>query len=280
MAGVFLDTEMTFRAPVPDDILQTGIIGRQTSFYDPYDARSRETNQPLDNNELLRYILKNTDIDVLLRTLGNAFFPRSIDVLTTRTEIIAPNRSPKGYILINPNTTVSGVVTTVTVFPAGTVFPVGVTNSAAINVSGHGGAAFILNVTEASAGLGSVDLQTQDPISGNWATAQADIFNFGPGPIAVGTYYANAGIVGIDQNARLVVTVGGDTMTGSIAAMLKPALAGTISGPTIFLGGPDVNTTIGYPLLAGQKETIYLKENTPLFGIAVATTNLRLFELQ
>jgi hypothetical protein len=280
MAGVFLNTEMTFRAPVPLDIEATGIIGRQTTFYEPYESRSRETSQLLTNNELLSYILKNTDIDVLLRTLGNAFFPRSVNVLATVTEVIAPNRSPKGYILINPNTTVSGVVTDVTVFPVGTLFPVGVTNSAPINVSAHGGAAFFLDVTEATAGPSSVDLQTQDPLTGNWTTAQADIFSFGPGAIPVGTYYANVGGIGIDENARLVVNIGGDSMTGSISATLKPALAGTIAGPTVFLGGPDVNTTVGYPLLAGQKETIYLRENTPLFGIAVATTNIRVFELQ
>ena len=268
---------MTFRAPVPDDIAQTGVVGRQTAWYDPYDARSRETNDSLNNNELLRYILKNTDIDVLLRTLGNAFFPRAVTVGTTPTEIIAPNRSPRGYILINPNTTVSGVVSTVTVFAAGTVFPIGVTNSAAINVSGHGGATFVLNITEATAGPMTVDLQTQDPISGNWATVQSNIFG---GAVAIGTYAAPVGSIGIDQFARLVVTVAGDTFTGSIAAMLKPQLSGTVAGPTVFLGGPDVNTTVGFPLLGGQKETIYLKENTPIFGIAVAATDVRIFELQ
>ena len=277
MGGIYLDTEMTFRAPVPDDILQTGIIGRTTAFYDPYDARSRESNKLLDNNELLRYILKNSDIDVLLRTIGNAFFPRSITVGTAPTEIIAPNRSPRGYILINPNTTVSGVVTDVTVFAAGTVFAVAATPSASINVSGHGGATFIMNVTEASAGPVTVDLQSQDPISGNWVTVQSDIFS---GASAVGTYHAPVGSIGIDENARLLVTVAGDTMSASIAAILKPQLAGTVSGPTVFLGSQDVNTTVGFPLLGGQKEVFYLRENTPLFGVAVASTDVRLFELQ
>ena len=274
---MWLNTEMTFRAPVPDDILQTGIIGRQTAYYDPYDARNRETDKLLDNNEILRYLLRNSDIDISLRTIGNAFFPRSITIGTGPTEIIAPNRSPRGYILINPNTTVSGVVTDVTVFPAGTVFPVGVTNSAAVNVSGHGGATFILDITEATAGPMSVDLQTQDPISGNWATAQSDIFG---GVVAIGTYYAPVGSIGIDQFARLVVTVAGDTFTGSIAAMLKPQLSGTIAGPTVFLGSADVNTTIGYPLLGGQIERFQLRENTPLFGVATGATDVRLFELQ
>lgn len=278
MAGRYLDSEIAFRGPIPEDIGATGIVGRTTSYYDPYDARDRESNRQLDNNQLLRYILKNTDIEILLRTLGNAFFPRQITVGTSPTLLVRPNRYPRGYIFVNPNTTVSGVVTDVVVFAAGTVFPVGVTNSASINVSGHGGAAFIFNVTEVSAGATTVNLQTQDPISGLWATAQTDIFA-GAGTV-VGTFYANVGEIGIDENARLVVTVAGDTLTGSIAAILKPSLAGTISGPTVFMGNENVTLTLGFPLLAGQRETLYLKENTPLYGVAVAATDLRLFELQ
>lgn len=280
MAGKLLDTQISFSGKIPDDLALTGVRGRVTTYYDPLDARNRESNQLLDNNELLKYILRNSDIDILLKTVGNAFFPRVVTIGTVATQIIAPNRSPRGYILINPNTTVSGVVTNVTVAAAGTVFPVGTTNSASFNVAGHGGASFIIDVTEGSAGPVSVNLQTQDPISGNWATAQSDIFGFGAGAVAIGTYYANVGSIGIDSVARLQTVVAGDSMTASIAAMLKPALAGTIAGPTVFLGDENVNTTIGFPLLSGQKETWYLRENTPIFGIATASTNINVFELQ
>lgn len=276
----WLDTEIAFRGTIPKDIDATGITGKTTVFYDPLVARERETGEPLDNNALLKYILKNTDIDILLKTIGNAFFPRSIAIGTTPSIIIEPNRSPRGYILLNANISVSGIVSTVTVFAAGTVWAVGATNSVSINVSGHGGAAFFMNVTEASAGNGSVDLQTQDPLSGNWITVQSDIFSFGPGPIAVGTYYANVGGLGIDQAARLVVNIAGDTATGSISATLKPALAGNVSGGAVFIGGPDVNTTIGFPILSGQREVLYMKENTAIYGVAVAATTLNLFELQ
>jgi hypothetical protein len=278
--GKILDTEIAFRGDVPDDIKLTGVRGRTTVYQDPLDMRSRETLNMLDNNELLRYLLKNSDIDILLRTLGNGFFPRSITITTTPTEIIRANRVPRGYILLNANQSVSGVVTTVTVFPAGNVFPVAVTPSAAINVSAFGGAVYMLNVTEATAGLTNVALQSQDPISGNWVTVQNDIFGFGVGPAAVGTYHANVGAQGTDSQARLLVTVTGDTMTGSISAQLKPALAATFAGSAIFLGNEDVNTTIGYPLLSGGKEVLYMKENTPLFAIAVASTTLNIFELQ
>ena len=279
MAGKFLDTEIAFKGTIPDDISAVGIRGRTTQFYDPLTARDRESGEPLDNNGLLKYLLKNSDIDISLRTIGNSFFPRSVSIGTVASLIIAPNRNPKGYILLNANISISGIVSSVTVFAAATVFPVGVTNSVSINVSGHGTSAFFLNVTEASAGAGSVDLQSQDPLSGNWVTVQSDIFNNAAG-FVVGTYYANVGPIGVDQNARLQVTVAGDTFTGSMSAILKPALAGNVSGGAVFIGGPDVNTTIGYPVLSGQRETFFLKENTSLYGIAVAATTLNLFELQ
>lgn len=278
MGGRWLDTDMVVSGPIPADIRQTGIEGEEIALYNPFRAVDRRTLQDLDNNGALIRLLRNSDIDILLRTIGNAFFPRRITIGTTPTEIITPNRYPKGYILINPNTTVSGVVTTSTVF-ASQVFPVGTTDSALINVSGHGTAAFFLDVTEATAQL-TIDLQTQDPVSGNWAAGQRDIFGFGGGPAAIGTYYANCGPIGVDQNARLSVVVAGDTMTASIGAVLKPALAGTIAGPTVFLGNENVTTTLGFPLLSGQKEVFYLKENTPLYGVAVAGVDVNLFELQ
>lgn len=280
MAGLFLDTQIYSKVPIPKDIAATGIEGEQINLYDPTRAIDRRNGQDLDNNGALVRILRNSDIDISLRTIGNAFFPRVITVGTTPTLLIAPNRSPRGYRLINPNSSSSGVVTAVTISPIGTVFPVAVTNTTPLDVSAHGGAAFFMDVTEASGGPVSVNLQTQDPVSGNWATAQGDIFQFGPGVAAIGTYYANAGIIGIDQDARLQVDVAGDSLTASLGAILKPGVAGTISGPTIFLGGPDVNTTIGMPILSGGQETFYLKENTAIYAVAVADAVINIFELQ
>lgn len=280
MSGKWLDTQLYASTKIPSDIEKTGIEGEQLGLYDPYRAIDRRNLKDLDNNSALIRILRNTDIDIMLRTIGNAFFPRVITVGTTPTLLIAPNRSPRGYALINPNSSASGVVTNVTISPAGTVFPVAVTNTAAIDVSGHGGAAFFMEITEASAGPVQVDLQTQDPVTANWATAQSDIFQFGPGAAPIGNYYANVGAIGIDEQARLVVNVAGDSLTASLGAILKPGVAGTISGPTIFIGGPDVNTTIGFPLLSGSRETFYLKENTAIFAVAVAATNINIFELQ
>lgn len=279
MSGKWLDTELSVNRPIPKDIAATGVEGVETLLYNPLESYDRRTGKPLDNNDTLKRILRNTDIDILLRTIGNAFFPRVVTVGIVPTLLIAPNRTPRGYIAINPNSASSGVIGAVTVFPASTVFAVGTTNSASLNVSGNDSAAFFLDVTEDTASL-TVNLQTLDPVSGNWATAQSDIFATGGGSPGVGTYYANVGGIGIDQFARIQVVVGGDTMTGSIGMITKSSGGGISAGATVFLGGPDVNTTIGFPLLSGQKETFYLKENTAIYAIAAAPTNINVFELQ
>lgn len=278
---MWLDTQVQSVVPIPLDIDKTGVIGEQTNLYDPLRAIDRRSNKDLDNNDALIRILKNTDIDIALRTIGNAFFPRVITLSTVPSVIIAPNRFPRGYILINANTSASGITTTLTMFAAATVLPVATTNTAAVNVSGYETARFLLNVTEPSSGvLTSFNLETQDPISGNWAIAQADIFQFGGGGVAVGTYYANVGGIGVDDQMRISAVVDGDSMTCSLACILKPAISATIAGATAFIGGPDVNTTIGFPILSGTRETFYLKENTAIYGVATGALTLNVFELQ
>lgn len=278
---MWLDTQIQTSTAIPSDIDKTGVVGEQTLLYDPIRAIDRRSLKDLDNNDALIRILKNTDIDIALRTIGNAFFPRVITLGTAPTLIIAPNRSPRGYILINANTSASGITTTLTMFAAATVLPVATTNTAAVNVSGYETARFILNVTEPSSGAAtSFNLETQDPISGNWAVAQSDIFQFGGGGAANGTYYANVGGIGIDDQMRIAAVVDGDSMTCSLACILKPAISATIAGATAFIGGPDVNTTIGFPILSGTRETFYLKENTAIYGVATGALTLNLFELQ
>lgn len=267
---------------IPRDIELEGIRGRLLHLYDDLDSRSKEDHHALTNNELLRHILKNTDIDILLRTLGNAFTPRSVDVLTTRTELIRANRYPRGYILLNPAPSLtSGVTSSITVFPSALRVP-GTYLSANITTSNFLSARAFLDVTVQAAGATLlVDLQTRDPDTLNFATAQADIF---AGSAAVGTYYANLGQTGVDLIARFRAVVGVNNLTFSMSVILKEGVPveGTVPSSTIFLGPRDLNTATGYPLLPGQKETFFLKENTPLFGIVTAPgpVTIRVFELQ
>lgn len=281
MAGTWLDTQILSSTPIPSDIEKTGVVGEQTLLFDPLRAIDRKSLKDLDSNAALIRILKNSDIDISLRTIGNAFFPRVITLGTSPSLLIAPNRSPRGYIIINANTSASGITTTLTMFAAATVLPVATTPTAAVSVGGYETARFLLDVTEPSAGvLTSFNLETQDPISGNWAIAQADIFQFSGGGAAVGTYYANVGGIGIDDQMRISAVVDGDSMTCSLACILKPAISATIAGATAFIGGPDVNTTIGFPILSGTRETFYLKENTAIYGVATGALTLNVFELQ
>ena len=281
MSGTWLDTQLLSTTPIPSDIEKTGVVGEQTLLFDPLRAIDRKSLKDLDSNAALIRILKNTDIDISLRTIGNAFFPRVITLSTTPSVIIAPNRSPRGYILINANSSATGITTTVTMFTAATVLPVATTNTAAVNVGGYETARFFLSVTEPSSGAAtSFNLETQDPISGDWAIAQADIFQFAGGGAAVGTYYANVGGIGVDDQMRISAVIDGDSMTCSLACILKPAISATIAGATAFIGGPDVNTTIGFPILSGTRETFYLKENTAIYGVATGALTLNVFELQ
>ena len=60
----------------------------------------------------------------------------------------------------------------------------------------------------------------------------------------------------------------------------KEAYGATVAPPGIFLGNANVTTNLGYPLLGGQEKRFLLMDNTPLYGIALAATPIRVFQLQ
>jgi hypothetical protein len=155
----------------------------------------------------------------------------------------------------------------------------GVYTSAAINVQAFRTARFFLDVTVPAATSLAVDVQTQDPQTGKWATAQSNIF--GAAANAVLTSYADIGEVGCDDFIRVVVTtVGAGNSNWSVSMVTKEAYGSTLSPPAIFLGNANVVAGFGYPLLGGTKEKWLLMDNTPLFGVALAATPIRVFQLQ
>lgn len=228
---------------------------------------------------LLRNISNDQDIAILLQTLGLNFqgfnFALTAGVIT---QIIQPAKFPRGYIIINP-AEISGFSSTVTFLASAARAP-GTYTSTAFNVSGIDRVAIWLDVTaNALPHTLTVNAQTQDPLTGNWATSQPDIFT---GSNAVGTYYALVGQLGVDRNIRLqaVVGAGAGTATFSLSGLLKGGTA-TPTGSTIYLGAANVNTTIGYPLLPGQRETWYLRDSVPLFCISpTEPVVLKVFQLQ
>lgn len=53
------------------------------------------------------------------------------------------------------------------------------------------------------------------------------------------------------------------------------------AGHHIFIGGPEVTTASGYPLIAGVEKSFYLRENVSLYAIAeTADVSVRLLQLQ
>jgi hypothetical protein len=206
------------------------------------------------------------DIDISLKTLGLNFQGYVFNLIAGQTaQIILPAKLPRGYIIINPGE-ISGFSSTVTFFPSA-ARAAGTFISTAFNVSGIDTVRAFLDVTaNALPHTLVIDAQTQDPLTGNWATSQVDIFG---GSAAIGTYYASLGALGVDRNIRLFATVGAGagTVTFSVSGLLKGGIV-TPSGSTVYIGNANVNTTIGYPMLPGSKEYFYLLDDVPLYAIS------------
>jgi hypothetical protein len=227
----------------------------------------------------LARIDENLDILTRLNLIERGFTNRSVLVTTAPTQIV-DGQFLRGYVFLNPSQT-AGLTSTGTMF-ASAARPALAYTSVEIGVANYRNGLFWLDITNQGAGATlQVDLQTQDPLTLNWATAQTDIFG---GSAAVGTYYQNVGNVGVDVNMRLVATVAVNPITFSISYGLKDGLAGSSSGltRTIYLGGPDVTAGQGYPLLEGATLTRWFRPNTTLFAVSqvAAGVSLNVFESQ
>ncbi len=260
--------------PVLQRARETGIAVRQGNINVEHAAAGISDDKIL---ALVDAIKKNTDIELSLKVLKVGFIGRVIPLIVgIPAQIIPTSKWPRGYIIINPGET-TGFSVTITPFTSLLRIP-GTYTSASFNVSGVNTARFFLNVTVQAAGATLIiNAQTQDPTSGNWATSQSDIFS---GAAAVGTYYASMGPLGVDRNLRLQAIVGVNNETFSIGGILK---GGTLTpvGTTVYIGGPDVNTTIGYPLLPTQREYFYLGDNVSLYAISPTEPMiLKVFQLQ
>lgn len=226
---------------------------------------------------LVTKILHNSDIEISLKVLKLGFVCRVIQLTAgIPAEIISRSKWPRGYIVINP-AEVAGFTNTITPFPSLLRVPA-TYNSSAFNVSGVDTARFFLDVTVQAAGATlTVAAQTQDPLTLNWATSQADIFG---GSAAVETYYASIGPLGVDRQLRLQAVVGVNNETFSISGLLK---GGAISptGSTVYIGDQNVTTLVGYPILPGQREYFWLGDDVSLYAISpTEPMTLKVFQLQ
>jgi len=271
--GQILDLRSADR-PTPKDLSSPVSEFLDIVRFDNYAAMFRNSSEDMSTHDLMKVLVKIQQQRFNLETLGNAFTPFSVTVGTTPTRILAPNKTPRGYLFLNPSQTVNGITTDSTMF-ASASRGAGTVTSLEVNVQAFRTSRFFLNITVAPTTL-QVNLQTRDPLSLNWATAQTDIFS---GAVGVGTYYVDTGEIGTDGFVRLQ-TVSTGTGTWSIAMTSKEAYGGTVSPPGIFLGNANVTTAIGYPILGGQEKRFLLMDNTPLYGVALVATPLSIFQLQ
>jgi hypothetical protein len=185
----------------------------------------------------------------------------------------------RGYLLLNPAGVV-GLTAQGTVFSSTSL--VGATSlaSGTLGVANYKTGRFTVNVT-AFGGAGPVtfDLQTLHPVDGTtWITSQT-IFSL----TATGTAYVNVGELGIDVDARILVTVpAATTITFDMGFILKDGLEGTSAGATqtIFLGGAGVSAVSGFPLLAGKEKPFYFEENVAMYAVTSGPSlDMNIFEL-
>jgi hypothetical protein len=199
--------------------------------------------------------------------------------VTSSPQLIISAQEDRGYLLLNP-TGVVGLTAQGTVFSSTTLVGATTLLSGGLGVANYNTGRFFLKVT-AMAGVGPVtfDLQTLDPVDGTTYITSQTIFSVA----AVGNTYASVGQLGIDVDAKILVTVPvGTTITFTLGFVLKDGLEGTSAGATqtIFIGGGGVSTISGYPILAGREKSFYLLENVSLYAVTSGPSlDMNIFEL-
>ena len=244
-------------------------------------VESIDPSKPPDTAELTRQILYSVQQIASIQSLNFAAIPRVISISNSPTLIIDYAKFPRSYYLINQvnsiqNNVISPVTAPFETFFASAARGVGAHTSLEVAPAGRLSLNLFLDIT-VSAGTMTIDLQSFDPLSGNFATVQSDIF---AGASTVGTFYAFTENIGIGSSIRLLATVAGGAITFSVSGQFGIS-AGLDLTQTIFLGNASVTTTTGVPLFAGRDRSVFMKENSRLFGItSSAGITLKVFELQ
>ena len=273
--GRLIDLSDELDRPLADDLTKSQRTTLEVFRYRNYQAFYEGGDSPIGVEGYLKLLTKVESDRFALETLGNAFTPFTVPITTTPNRILAPNKTPRGYLFLNPSQSVTGATLDTNLFtPA--VRGAATFLSSAINVQAHRTSRFFLDITISPATL-QVNIQSRDPQTLNWATVQTDIFG---GVIAVGTYYATIGEIGTDDFIRAQVIQTGAGANWSLTMVNKEAFGAIVSAPGIFLGNANVTPTIGYPILGGQEKRFWLMDNTPLYGVALAASELKVFQLQ
>ena len=229
---------------------------------------------------LLQRLVKDADTFLTTLALDRGLIGRSITVTTTPTRVIQA-QFLRGYILVNPTSSIGKAASgTLVASAARLASDSGNTQATSLDVSDYKEIKLFLSITASTGGVVNVNTQTKDPVSGNWATAQTDVFS---SPAAVGTHYANIGSLGVDDDFAIAwdVSAAGNS-TFSIGYVLKDTTVAFGTANAIFLGGPDVTTTAGFSLLEGKEFKFFMRPNAELWAVSgsAAGLTLKVFELQ
>ena len=225
-------------------------------------------------SSLLGRIAKDTGVLSSTVLLRRGLLGRTVTV-TTVPQLIIEAEYLRGYIILNPNE-LAGSTSAGTLLASAARTATG--SSSALGVANFTSAHYYLDITAIVGGGNlTINLETLDPASGNWVLAQT-LF---AAVAATGSSYAFVGELGTATDARVSWSASVGTITFSIGFVLKGGVSGTSAGisQTIFLGGPGVTTTSGFPLLNGQSQKFFLEENLQLFAVAGADLPLKIFEL-
>ena len=230
------------------------------------------------SNEYLASIANSTGILASTAVLNRGLIGRTVTVGITPT-LLVRSQFLKGYMFLNPSQII-GVTSFGTLLVSGTQTSNGNIESSSLGVANFRDMHLFLDVTAVSGATPTLDIiaQAYDPASAKWADTQA----LWSGINSTGISYSNPGGLGIatDFSIRWVVS-GGASFTFSIGYVLKDGLPGSEAGiaKSIYLGGPGVSVSSGFPLLEGQSRSWYMNENTELWGIASTALDIKIFEL-
>lgn len=252
----------------------------------PMETYRNPLNPPKEfgnDREMLERIVENTTIMVATSVIERGLIGRNLSITTSPTRVI-DGKFLRGYILLNQST-VSGALTlsgTTLVSATRLALATGNTQADPIGVGNYREMKLFLDISATTGGTVAIDLVSQDPVSLNWVVTQSDIFG---SESAVGTYYADVGTLGIDNAFAINFTIGaGGESTFSVGHILKDGLSGSSSGlaNTIYLGGINVRSSTGFPLLEGQKESYYARPNAELYAVSLVSdgVTLSIFDLQ
>lgn len=197
--------------------------------------------------------------------------------ITTTAALILKPRYTSSLLIVNPNRAL-GQTSRVTGMASTTLTATTNTQSSYIDVTAYTEAHLFLNIT-AITGTWDVYAQGYDALSGNWYNTQR-VF-----PALTATTHSGYTMIGpgfvSDRLAFNFDQVAAGNITCSLGVVLKVGYGYSLSNYSLvaYIGGPGVSTTNGFPILPGEYQQFVVGENVEIYGVATATTELRIFEL-